>query len=232
MDWYKIFPEILNMSLTASVVIVFVLLARLFLRKVPKIFSYALWAVVLFRLLCPVSVSSQLSLLGLFEVPTEEGTGITSTVEYVPSDIVHTEYPRVNLPVPGVSAIVNGNLPQGQEQLAADPLEAPVTIATYIWLTGILGMLVYSMISFFKLRRQVVGAVPLRDNIYLADHIASPFVMGLFRPRIYLLASLSEKEQEYIILHEQHHIRRFDYIIKVLAFAALCIHWFNPLVWV
>ena len=100
-----------------------------------------------------------------------------------------------------------------------------------IWLSGVLAMLIYSAVSLLLLRRRLVGAAPLRDNIYLADHIPTPFVMGLFRPRIYLPSTLTGREQAYIIRHEQHHIRRGDHIVKVLSFAALCIHWFNPLVW-
>lgn len=238
--WYTLLPKVLNMSLTAGVVILFVMAARLLLKKLPKIYSYALWAVVLFRLLCPVSITSQVSVLGLFGTYVKESSGAASTVEYIPSDIVHSEYPEVSLPgaavnLPGISEIneqINEALPQGREQLAADPLEAPMVICTYIWLAGIVVMLGYSIASYAALRRKLVGAVHLRENIYLADHIASPFVMGLLRPRIYLLSSLGDREQEYIILHEQHHIRRRDHVIKAVAFAALCIHWFNPLVWV
>lgn len=238
MDWYQIFLKILNMSLTASIVILFVLLARLFLKKAPKIFSYVLWAVVLFRLICPISVSAGVSVLGLFEATAAEKSGITSTVEYVPSDIAHTEYPEIHLPTLGSNSVIadvneaiNENLPQGREQLAADPLEATISFMTYIWLAGMLVMLTYGVVSYGRLRRRLVGAALFRENIYLADHITSPFVMGLIHPRIYLLSSLGEKEQEYIILHEKYHIRRGDHIIKALSFVALCIHWFNPLVW-
>lgn len=85
--------------------------------------------------------------------------------------------------------------------------------------------------SLCRLRRRIVGAVRLRDNIYLADHIDSPFVMGVLRPRIYLPSTLAEGERGYIILHEQCHIQRFDPAVKLLSFTALCLHWFNPLVW-
>lgn len=229
---YQLLPIVFNMSLTAGVVIVFVLLARLVLKKAPKVYSYALWTVVLFRLLCPVSVTSGISLLALTDPLVLEATMQTNYVAYVSPDIVHAEYPEVQLPVPGVSDAINGTLPQGQEQLVADPLEFPVALATVIWMLGILGLLGYSVISLILLRRRLVGTMPLRDNVYLADHIDTPFVMGVLRPKIYLPSSLEEQEQEYIILHEQHHIRRLDYIMKMLAFAALCIHWFNPLVWV
>lgn len=231
MFFYTFLPKILNMSLTASVAILFVLLLRLLLKKAPKVTSYALWGVVLFRLLCPVSIESGLSLFGLLDTPTVGISERTSTVAYIPANIVHTEFPEVVLPMPGIGEVITEALPQGEEQLVADPLEAPMTIATYVWVVGILAMAIYGFMTFLRLRRALVTASPLRDNIYLADEISSPFVMGLFRPKIYLPSEMEEREQTYIILHEQYHIRRLDHIVKALAFAALCIHWFNPLVW-
>ena len=229
---YELLPIVFNMSVTASVAILFVLLARLLLKRAPKIFSYALWAVVLFRLLCPVSITTGFSLLGLFDAPVTKATAHTSVVEYVPQDVVHTRDPEVQLPVPAISQTVNEALPQGDEQTAADPLKAPVALATLVWLAGIGVLAAYSVVSLLRLRRKLMGAVPLRENIYLADYIVSPFVMGIFHPKIYLPSSLTEQERGYILLHEQHHIRRGDHIVKALAFLALCVHWFNPLVWV
>ena len=232
MSFYAFLPKLLNMSLTASVAIVCVLLLRLFLKKAPKVISYALWAVVLFRLLCPVSIESGLSLFGLMDAPTTNTTNRTSSIEYVPENIVHTEFPEVAIPVPGISETINHRLPQGEEQLVADPLEAPVAIGTYIWLGGLLVMAVYSIVSYIRLHRKLLIASPLEKNIYLADEITTPFVMGLIHPRIYLPSDTGEQQLSYIILHEQHHIKRGDHIIKALAFLALSIHWFNPLVWV
>lgn len=229
--FYELPPIVFNMGVTASVAILFILPARVLLKKAPKIFSYALWAAVLFRLLCPVSITTGFSLLGLFDAPVTATTTHTTAVEYIPQNVVHTPGAEVGLPVPGVHQAVNEVLPQGEEQMAADPLEAPVALATLAWMAGIGVMAAYSVASLLQLRRKLVGAVPLRDNIYLADYIESPFVMGIFRPKIYLPSSLSEQEQGYIILHEQHHIRRGDHIVKGLAFIALCVHWFNPLVW-
>ncbi len=231
---YTLLPKILNMSLTASIVIVIVLLARLLLRKSPKVFSYALWAVVLFRLLCPVSFSTEFSLFGLFNTPavTVSDGGAYSSMTYIPSDIVPTEYPRVDLPLPGDREAINETLPQGKEQTGADPLKFPMSAATMLWLLGIMGMLIYCAVALMKLHRKLVGSVRLRDNIYLADHIATPFVIGLFRPKIYLPSAISVEEQDYILLHEQTHIKRLDHIVKMIAFLALAMHWFNPLVWV
>ena len=226
-------PMILNMSITASLIILFVLLARLALKKAPKIFSYALWAVVLFRLLCPVSITTDFSLLGLLDTPAVENTQHTTAMEYVPYDVVHTPDLEVQLPVPPViNEAVNDALPQEHAALGADPLEGEVAVASFVWMIGVGTMVVYSVVTYLLLRRKLVGAVRLRDNIYLADGIRSPFVMGFIRPKIYLPSALSEQEQSYIILPEQHHIRRGDHLIKALAFIALCIHWFNPLVWV
>jgi len=229
---YTLLPQILNMSLTASIVIILVLAARLLLKKAPKIFSYALWAVVLFRLLCPVSFSSRFSLIGRIQPQaiTAKG-GAFSSVSYIPADIVHAESPRVDLPVPGISEVLNDSLPHGPEQLAADPLEFPAAAATVLWLIGIGAMLLYSAVSLIRLRGRLTGAVRLRDNIYLADHIATPFVIGVWRPKIYLPSTLTKEEQGYVILHEQTHIRRLDHLVKMLAFLALAVHWFNPLVW-
>ncbi len=244
MTWYEIFPQILNMSLTASVIICFVLLCRLLLKRAPKIYSYVLWSVVLFRLLCPVTLSVPVSVLGIFDTPVveqmKEGTDkkavITSTVAYIPADIVHREYPEISLPTPVVGEIIsdaiNEKLPKGEEQLRADPLEAPVTIITYLWMAGILVLLTYVVVSYVKLRQKLLGSMKLQDNIYMADHIYGPFVLGVIRPKIYLPSGLEKKEQAYIVLHEQHHIRRGDPVFKMLAFLALCIHWFNPLVWI
>ncbi len=232
MSFYTFLPKLLNMSLTASVVIVFVLLLRLLLKRAPKVISYALWGIVLIRLLCPVSIESNFSLFGLMDAPVEELGELTSSIEYVPNNIVHTEYPTVVLQVPGVSDVINDALPQGEEQLVADPLEGPIFLATYAWIAGVLGMAIYAAVSYVRLRRKLFTAIHLRDNIWSADGITSPFVMGLFRPKIYLPNSMEQREQSYIILHEQCHIRRFDHVIKAIGFVALCIHWFNPLVWV
>lgn len=228
---YELLPIILNMSLTASAVILFVLVMRLILRKAPRILSYVLWLVVLFRLLCPVSLTADFSLLRVVDPPLETVIQHTSTVSYVPRDVVHTPNPKVELPVPGMGEAITETLPQGEEQMVADPLEAPMAIATLVWLAGICALAIYSAVSLIRLHRRLVGAVPLEKRVYLADHIDTPFVLGLIRPNIYLPSALPERERDYILLHERHHIRRLDHVVKLLAFLALCIHWFNPLVW-
>ena len=232
MSFYSFMPRLLNMSLTSSVAIVLVILLRLALKKAPKVFSYALWGIVLFRLLCPISIGSSISVFNFIDTPAEDYGYISSVIEYVPADIVHSVNPTVVLPLPGVSEVVNEALPKGEEQLRADPLEGRTFLATVIWMTGVLVMGIYSIVSYLKLRLKLRVAIPLRENVFIADDIKSPFVVGLIRPRIYLPCNLSEVEQAYIILHEKHHIKRKDHVMKALAFIALAIHWFNPLVWV
>jgi len=223
----KLFMQVLDMSRIAGAVILVVILARLFLRKAPKTVSYALWAVVLFRLLCPMSIKAPVSIVP--EVtPVSQSCGLADE--------------PVSLAGAG-SAALNGGLgiqhiPTEETDengavryVTASWRDVCILFGQYVWIAGIAAMLLHSAVSYVRLRRKLQIAVPLRENIYMADDIQSPFVIGFIRPKIYLPCGLDEKEQEYIILHEQHHIRRFDHICKALAFLALCIHWFNPLVW-
>lgn len=215
------FPDLMNINLTASIVIAFVICVRQFLKKAPKIFSYALWGIVLLRLLVPISIESPMSF-----VP--ERTEFSSMVEVnevlpeirfeTPQDRADNEWHRENTPPDEPLAQVRRVL------TAQDYL-------TFVWLLGIAVMLLYSFVSYWKLRHKLKVVVPYRKGIFIADDIDSPFVMGVFRPTIYLPGSLEPWERTFIVAHERHHIRRGDHIFKALGFLALTIHWFNPLVW-
>lgn len=235
MSFYTFLPKILNMSLTASVAIVFVLLLRLLLKKAPKVISYALWGVVLIRLLCPVAFESPFSLIN---TPDTARQIEASAETYIEPTLTYTDNGGFT---PDYDVLLNrGYTPNAQGEIVTNEagtreafqVKDLVRFAGWIWLTGVVAMAIYSAVSYASLRRRLMVASPLRDNIYLADDIDSPFVMGLIRPKIYLPSAMEEREQSYIILHEQHHIRRLDHIVKALAFVALCVHWFNPLVWV
>ena len=230
--FYTLFPTVLNMSITASVATVVIIVLRKIFKNMPKIVFYVMWLVVLFRLLCPISIPSGISLLNAIDMPSLNMGNATNRMEYIPTDIVHNEYPEVDLPLPLVSDIINHFLPKGQEQLVADPLEAPVSMATDIWLIGIAIMFIYGDYSYLELRKKLKEAVKSTDNIYMCDHINSPFVIGFIKPKIYIPSVLSENECEYIIQHEKQHIKRFDHVVKLIAFTALCLHWFNPLIWI
>ena len=131
---YSFFSRLLNMSLTASAVILFVLLIRLFLKKMPKVISYALWGIVLVRLFCPVSIASDLSLFSLMGSPAVENGSVTSHMEFIPNDMIHTENQSIVQSDSGVDHVFNNAFPQDKEQLAADPLEALIKIDAFVWL--------------------------------------------------------------------------------------------------
>lgn len=226
-----LFPALLNMSLTAGIVILCVMAARLALKRAPKVFSYALWAVVLFRLLCPVSLPSGISLLGALDAPSRQASPVVSTVTYVqPRQPAEFQPQTEQLPVEPQTSASDPVAPVSPEQQATPAVDWSA-VAAWVWLAGVLGMAGYSIFALLRLRSRLVGSLRLRDNIYLADHISTPFVLGLVRPKIYLPSTLTEGEMGYIIRHERYHIRHGDHVVKVLAFAALCLHWFNPLVW-
>ncbi len=230
----QLFMRILDMSKISSVVILVVLLARLCLKRAPKIVSYALWTVVLFRLLCPLSVKAPVSL-----VPELTPTAQNYSLADEPISIVgagSAAYRAVGDALNGGLGIQHIPTTETDETgavryVTSDWGDVWILFGQYVWAAGMAAMLLHSAISYGKLRRKLKIALPLRDNIYLADNIPSPFVIGLFRPKIYLPCGLGEEEQRYIILHEEHHIKRLDHICKALAYLALCIHWFNPLVW-
>lgn len=214
-----IFERVLNMSLTGSIVIAVVLLARLLLRRAPKIYSYMLWAVVLFRLLCPISLSAGLSILKPLPVTTSQGL---STVTYRPVEPV----------IPASGEI-------GQEDVRPEPAETvkaetglqAMTLAAAAWLTVGGALAGCSLVQYIVLRRKLREAVPYRGEVYLSDSIATPFVMGVIAPKIYLPSDTPKAERRFIIAHERHHLHRGDPLWKLLGYLALCVHWFNPLVW-
>lgn len=214
-------PELLRINLVTSIVILIILGARLILKRAPKVFSYALWAIVLIRLLIPVSIESPISVVP--NTSAASGAVINSALPEIefetPRDREQNDYESQNTTSEDVQVYISRTM-------------EPIVYLSLAWLVGVAVMVLYSGFSYLKIRKKVQIAVPLRDNIWIADDIKSPFVIGFLKPNIYLPNNLGEQEQEYIILHEQHHIKRCDHVIKALAFLALTIHWFNPLVWI
>ena len=221
----NLFSQVLNMSMTGSIVILLVMLARLMLKRSPKIFSYALWLVVLFRLLCPVAFTAPVSVLNALEPEIRETSGAASVVYFLPAEANRnpdfTFVPAENQSGPELAQA-------GKSEHAGLDIMA---IVPYVWIAGTGSMILYSIVQYIRLRRKLVGAVAYTGNVYRADYIDTPFVMGILAPKIYLPSNIPTQEQKYIIAHERHHIRRCDHIIKLLAYCALCIHWFNPLAW-
>ena len=221
----NLFSTVLNMSMTGSVVILLVMLSRFLLKRAPKIFSYALWSVVLFRLLCPVALTAPVSVLNALEPEVQEASETTSVVYFLPAEVRQASD----------FTFVPAEKQSGTDSVQAGESEHPhldlMMAASYVWITGSGIMILYSVIQYIRLRGKLVGAMVYRGNVYRADYIDTPFVMGIFSPKIYLPSDVPMNERKYIIAHERHHIRRCDHIIKLLAYFALCIHWFNPLVW-
>ena len=215
----KLFSAVLNMSLTGSLVILPVLLVRLLLKRFPKIFSYALWSVVLFRLLCPLSLSAPVSFLKVLKPEIRVAAPGTTVVSFLPGDVPAFSEPPSDRDVP---------VRPSQEHKPVDR----ASLFPALWLSGVAVLGLSGLGQYLRLRKKLVDAVPLERGIYWADHIGTPFVLGVFRPKIYLPSNLPAQELPYILAHERHHIRRFDHIWKLLAYCALCIHWFDPLVWV
>ncbi|MBQ7134116.1 MAG: hypothetical protein IJO20_06430 [Ruminococcus sp.] len=202
----EIFLSVLNLSVQASFLIVAVLLLRLMLKNSPKWVRYILWGMVALRLLVPFSFESRLSVL-----PNAQKIDSTS--------LSSTSYVSTSYAVADTTASTTQSVDV-------------MTLLSYIWVFGVAVMLCYMLLSFLKVHRMVKERVKLRDNIYICDHVDSPFVLGMVSPKIYLNSSLSKSECRYIIAHEQTHIRHRDNIWKPLGFFTLCLYWFNPLVWV
>lgn len=216
----KVFISVLNMSLTGSYVILCVILARQLLKRAPKAISYGLWSVVGFRLLIPFSFESALSLL----------PGNTNPAP-IPHDIIYQQSPHINSGVEVVDRFINQSLPVPLAGASANPLQTYINVASYIWILGIILLLIYSVLSVFKLKIQLRDSQEIEENIFQAKNLKTPFVFGIIKPKIYLPRGLDSEEKRYILLHEQIHIRRKDHLVKILAFLILTIHWFNPLVW-
>lgn len=215
----KLFLTVLNMSMTGAYVIAVICLARLPLKKAPKIISYCLWAVAGFRLMIPLSIESVFSL-----IPFKAQT--------IPQDIAMQSIPRIDSGIHFVDNAVSSILPAATPTASVNPLQIWITIGAFVWLIGATIMVIYSVVSCVILKRRMSKASHIEANIYEAKIIKSPFVLGVIRPKIYLPIGLYEQERSYILLHEQTHIRRHDHVIKFVAYFILCLHWFNPLAWV
>ncbi len=213
-----LFLRILNMSFTASFIILIVLAARLLLKKMPKATSYSLWSLVLLRLVFPFSFESALSILPINSNP-------------IPLDIAYSAIPKIDSGIAALDKAVNSSLPAATPTASVNPLQLWLFAGEILWLLGIFVLLLYSVLSLIALNKRLKGAAPAVDNIFFTNNLKTPIVLGLFSPKIYLPNGLSDDEKAYTLLHEQLHIKRFDHVIKLLSFLVLCLHWFNPLVW-
>ena len=237
----ELFGNLLRLSFSASFLVLAVLAARLLLKKAPKGMICALWALVALRLLCPFSIESSMSLVPQTPLPRREPMEIAvpSAAPASIPDAVPTEAPILNLPVdseqsaPVISEQVPQHIPAVQENPnSADPVDIWGTVGAAVWLIGCAGMFSYALVSFLKIRRQTAVSLQIDEGIYLCDDIGSPFLLGIFRPRIYLPSDLGAEETQYVLAHERMHLKWKDHWWKPLGFALLAVHWFNPLMWI
>lgn len=216
----ELFLKIINMSISASWFVLAVLILRFVLKKAPKWVNVLLWGIVAVRLAFPFSIESAFSL-----IPSAETINPSIMMDTVPS--VQTGVPAIN----NVINPVIGSSLAPAPGASANPLQIWIPILSMIWVAGVAILFVYTAVSYWRLRRKVSEAVILRDNIFQSENVASPFVLGIIKPRIYLPFNMNGQDLEHVVAHEQAHIRRKDHWWKPLGFLLLTIHWFNPLMW-
>ena len=216
-----VFLKLLNLSISASWLVLAVLVLRLVSKRSPKWVNVLLWGIVALRLVLPFSIESALSL-----IPSAE-TVSPAAVQFAPAPTITS----------GVSVIDNAVNPALSEHFAAaptasvNPLYVWTEIAGWVWLIGLGAMLLYALVSYLRLRRRVSVSLCVRENIYLCDAISSPFILGVVKPRIYLPSGLDEVQRQNVLSHERAHLARRDHWWKPLGFALLAVYWFNPVLW-
>ena len=216
-----VFLKLLNLSISASWLVLAVLVLRLISKRSPKWMNVLLWGIVALRLVLPFSIESALSL-----IPSAE-TVSPAAVQFDPAPTITS----------GVSVIDNAVNPSLSEHFAAvptasvNPLYVWTEIAGWVWLIGLGAMLLYALVSYLRLRWRVSVSLPIQDHIYLCDAISSPFILGVVKPHIYLPSGLDEVQRQNVLAHEQAHLARRDHWWKPLGFALLAVYWFNPVLW-
>ena len=217
----EVFLKIVNMSISASWLVIAVLLLRLLLKQAPKWISVLLWGFVAVRLLCPFSIESVLSLI--------------PSTQTVSPGIMMDRTPGISTGIAPLDQVVNPIISASftpNPAASANPLQILIPVLGNVWLLGIAAMLVYTGVSYLLLRRKIAIAVLLKENIFQSENVDSPFVLGIIKPKIYLPFQMDERDLAHVIAHEKSHIRRKDHWWKPVGFLLLAIHWFNPLMWV
>ncbi len=215
----ELFVKILNMSITASYLIAVVLLIRILAKRIPRRYIGLLWILAAIRLVLPFELESAVSLI-------PSGRTVTK-------DIMTDYIPRIDSGIGTIDSSVNAAMANAGAvtTASANPMQVYMGILSVIWIAGIVVFLLLCVISYVRLDYRLVNAKPQQGRIYRCDEIATPFVLGIFKPKIYLPGSIGE-EFDHVVAHEEAHIRRFDHVTKPLAYLILMLHWFNPLVWI
>lgn len=215
-----IFLNLLNLSISASWLILAVVILRFIFKKAPKWVNCLLWAIAGLRLVLPFSIESIFSL-----VPS---------AETVPPEIIYEASPEIHSGIPALNSAVNpiiGSTLAPDPASSANPLQIITYIAAYLWAIGVAVLIVYMLISYLRLRYKMRTATLMTDNIFQSEFVGSPFVLGIFKPKIYLSYDIGDSDIDHVIAHEGAHIKRKDYLIKPIAYLILCVYWFNPIIW-
>ena len=215
-----VFLKILNMSITASWLILAVIVSRPLLKKAPKWIVCLLWALVAIRLVCPFSFKSVLSL-----VPSSET---------IPANIALQPEPAINSGIKIVNQTINPVIAESFTPSIGDsvnPLQIIIPVMAMIWIAGVIIMLIYAFISWMHLKRTVSACVPVGEQILACDEVKTPFILGVFNPVIYVPSSMSGETLDYVIRHEKAHLQRHDHWWKPFGYLLLAVYWFNPLCW-
>ncbi len=216
----QIFLRTVNMSISASYVVLAVLFLRLVLKKAPKWITVLLWGIAAVRLICPFSFESVLSLI--------------PSAEVVSPDIMMENTPTINTGIPMLNQTLNPIISESfmpSPGGSVNPLQIFIPIFAAVWVVGIALLLLYTGISYVRVKRRIGTAVLYQDNLYQSENVASPFVLGILKPKIYLPFNMNEQDIEHVVAHEKAHICRKDHLWKPLGFLLLALHWFNPLMW-
>ena len=216
----ELFLKIINMSISASWLVLAVLILRFVLKKAPKWINVLLWGIVAIRLICPFSFESTLSLI--------------PSAETIPLNIGMDTTPTINSGISAINNAVNPIISQSNTPMAGasvNLLQITIGIYEYIWIFGMIALALYTAISYWRLCRKVDTAVRYKDNIFQSENVSFPFVLGIIKPRIYLPFKMNGQYLEHVVAHEQAHICRKDHWWKPLGFLLLMIHWFNHLMW-
>lgn len=229
-----LFLKLLNMSVTAAYLVAAILILRFFLKKAPRWITCSLWGLVALRLICPFSFESIFSLIPSKDFLPKETVNAFSS--FTPTVSQAIEYAAKNpvkydLVIDKSGGIVFSEFSAPDNVQFLNPLLIFTIIFSVIWVVGIIGMLTYALISYIRLHGKVRESLATEGNIYICDNIDTPFILGIFRPRVYLPSKMNEADREYVIAHEKAHMKRFDHLWKPLGFFILSVYWFNPVLW-
>lgn len=217
----EVFIWFFNRAVAASWIILAVIVLRIFLKRTPKWITCALWGVCALRLILPFSFQSVLSL-----VPSGET---------LPPEVIYEKHPYIDVGIDAVDNTVNNYIAENfyeGETVAEGAQLSIASLVAVLWLVGVAVIIIYAVISFLGLKKRLKGAFEIEKGVFESSVVSSPFILGFFRPRIYLPVGLDEQTTDFVLRHERAHLNRADHIIKPLGFVILALYWFDPLVWI